>query len=78
MKTRILSILVAFVIVAANGQEEADFPMQANPCAAVFCAFGYRCKPVQYPRPCFTTPCPQYDCVKIGTSEDVPSGHQVA
>ncbi|MEZ0075349.1 hypothetical protein [Planotetraspora sp. GP83] len=35
----------------------------ATPCAAVLCPAGTMCVPS--PKQCFTTPCPQVDCVPV-------------
>ena len=43
-----------------------------NACATVMCAFGYRC--IESPKRCFTTPCPQYDCVPVEENESGQSG----
>ncbi|GAA0819109.1 hypothetical protein GCM10009525_02860 [Streptosporangium amethystogenes subsp. fukuiense] len=50
-------------IAAAPAAQQAGKCDPGSPCAAVNCGPGRVCVPS--PKQCFTTPCPQYDCVPI-------------
>jgi len=50
-------------------------PDGTSSCAAVMCAQGYTCVPA--PKQCFTTPCPQFDCVPVVTTATPRSGASV-
>ncbi|MEU0477789.1 hypothetical protein ABZ260_01195 [Streptosporangium sp. NPDC006013] len=57
--------------VAAPAAQKAGKCDPGSPCAAVNCGPGRVCVPS--PKQCFTTPCPQYDCVPIGNTIGQPS-----
>ncbi|GLW98428.1 hypothetical protein [Microtetraspora sp. NBRC 16547] len=47
-----------------------------SPCAAALCPPGTVCVPS--PKQCFTTPCPQFDCVPVSQVPRVPRVPRVA
>ncbi|MEN3534224.1 hypothetical protein AAH991_03840 [Microbispora sp. ZYX-F-249] len=49
------------VVAATPAGQESGACSPGSPCAAVDCGPGRVCVPS--PKQCFTTPCPQYDCV---------------
>ena len=75
MKTTISIFLATLALTTVHCQVEEvvnENGNNPNACATVMCAFGYRC--IESPKRCFTTPCPQYDCVPIEENDGKAGG----
>eukprot|EP00808_Paulinella_micropora_P004649 g40386.t1 len=66
--TAVLLFLVSLYTGRGNELEAGESTPTAPACYNIRCPYGKTCKPS--PKYCFTTPCPQYECVDIDEQDE--------